>query len=713
MAEATGPPLPLGNYPNGVDISHPNYAIDSVTWLEPPKQFTENHMNTASMTAKTSNDLAYKSVGNANTWNTYILFGYHAYDHCFQFDTQWERMRQNQNDVLKFVWESYCYLISRGMKIPKKHERWAQDIAKPYLSKYLPTALTVDTTDPRRARRDYDEADLMDTEDTVHDKKLPANDDWTPVQSKQKHKPPNEDALATPLPATPPRNQHSPPTNIPVQQNTHPKRPPPNTSQKPGVNFVHVNDGTLRITVRWKPLDFTELTTDETKWNLKATDTIHYMLETVSDAIIYPWKSTSTTLPIPSLELNPENLLLYLAPKITPIDSIHRFVFSFRLCLSSGPGRWINDKVTKQNFEKLRVEVNISNASSDSVETISVAGYIFFKHPKFTQRSYYLSHLRRHLPAVTPYFDIGYHRKTPTGQDIPHLSIRCGENHTAALTEILSTFLDGTNTAVFLGQLLLSKMTTAEVDSIFQTHADYMANIRTISMAPTIQNVDIIRTETTGITTLDRNTRDWATSLTDPNGNSLQCDADYGGETKRAQILVPAEHMETVKQKFRDYKESISTFTKREADYTSMIQEASPPEAIHVPTAAVHSNLQLIQRRSSYTVWEQAPASVRSPTGRPHSGYTPPTQQSHTSTPRTQYPLFPNAAYPPPPGGKPPKPPQDKGFPPASPTPPQNMDRTTHDIVLTGDDTTTTHSQMTKSMTTTQNRFAEIEVAIR
>ena len=180
MAEATGPPLPLGNYPNGVDISHPNYAIDSVTWLAPPKQFTENHMNTASMTAKTSNDLAYKSVGNANTWNTYVLFGYHAYDHCFQFDTQWERMRQNQNDVLKFVWESYCYLISRGMKIPKKHERWAQDIAKPYLSKYLPNALTVDTTDPRRARRDYDEEDLMDTEDTVNDKKLPANDDWTP-----------------------------------------------------------------------------------------------------------------------------------------------------------------------------------------------------------------------------------------------------------------------------------------------------------------------------------------------------------------------------------------------------------------------------------------------------------------------------------------------------------------------------------------------------
>jgi hypothetical protein len=120
MAEATGPPLPLGIYPNGVDTSHPKYAINSDTWLEPPKQFTENHMNTASMTIKTSINLAYKSAGNANTWNTYILFGYHAYNHCFQFDTHWERMRQNQPDVKKFVWESYCYLISIGMKIPKK-----------------------------------------------------------------------------------------------------------------------------------------------------------------------------------------------------------------------------------------------------------------------------------------------------------------------------------------------------------------------------------------------------------------------------------------------------------------------------------------------------------------------------------------------------------------------------------------------------------------
>ena len=44
--------------------------------------------------------------------------------------------------------------------------------------------------------------------------------------------------------------------------------------------------------------------------------------------------------------------------------------------------------------------------------------------------------------------------------------------------------------AVFLGQLLLSKMSAAEVDAIFQTHAEYLTNTRVLSMARSIQNLD-------------------------------------------------------------------------------------------------------------------------------------------------------------------------------------------------------------------------------
>jgi hypothetical protein len=190
-----------------------------------------------------------------------------------------------------------------------------------------------------------------------------------------------------------------------------------------------------------------------------------------------------------------------------------------------------------------KVEVNLSNSSSDSGDLISTVGYVFFKHPKYTQRVNYLSHLRRHLPENTPFFDIGYHRKTPTGQDIPHLTIRCGENHVGALTEILSKYLDGTNNAVFLGRLLLSKMSTADVDAIFQTHADFMTKTRILTMAPIIQNVDLIRKEYGESGIIEHSTRKWATTLVDKLGNSLQCDAENGGDTRRAQLLVPIQNM--------------------------------------------------------------------------------------------------------------------------------------------------------------------------
>lgn len=303
------------------------------------------------------------------------------YDHCFQFDTQWERMNRNQTDTIKFIWESYSYLLSCGMRIPKKLERWAIDIARPYLETNMPSALTVDTTDPRSARHIYDEDEIMEDTDN-NNKKLPAKDNWTPVQGKAKQRTStNEEALDTPLPDSPSRN----PTQLPAtdKQKTpiisivHPNTNQQNQAPKKGLSFVTVNDGTLRVTVRWKPANYNDISDDEEQWNLAATDTIHYILETVSDAILFPWKNGCNIPHIPSLELTPDNLLQFLAPKITKIESIQMYVFSFRLCLSTGAGKWIGDKQTKKNLERQNVEVNISNSSCDSRETISIAGYIF------------------------------------------------------------------------------------------------------------------------------------------------------------------------------------------------------------------------------------------------------------------------------------------------------------------------------------------------
>ena len=420
MTRGTGPPPPLGDCPHGIDISHPNYAIDSDIWHEPPKQFPETFNNPAIMTARTKNDLAYKVVGNATTWNRYVLFGYHAYDHCFQFDTQWERMTKNETDTLQFIWESYSYLVDRKLDIPVIVERWAKNIAQPHLLQCRPEALTVDTTDPRHARRSYTEADLMEidseaTETSESSRKEADKESWTEIHGKKTR--PAKEAMAIPLPLSPNRQEHNQPllpvlpappsipiVSPPTKTATHPHPNPfPKEMQKNGLKYVHLNDGTLRITVRWTPENYTELSADTEQWNYAATDIIHYILATASDALLYPWMNGSEHANLPSIELTPDLILQYLAPKITPIDSLHMYIFSFRLCLAGGPGKWINNKDTKNNLEQHNVEINVSNSSSDSGDQISVAGYIFFKHPKFTQRNYFLAHLRRNIQENTPF----------------------------------------------------------------------------------------------------------------------------------------------------------------------------------------------------------------------------------------------------------------------------------------------------------------------
>ncbi len=195
-------------------------------------------------------------------------------------------------------------------------------------------------------------------------------------------------------------------------------------------------------------------------------------------------------------------------------------IFSFRLCHTAGPREWLNHPNTRRNLDHHRVDLSLSNALSDS-EAITTAGFIFYKHPTLTNRLFYLKELRRKLSQATPFFDISLIRKTPTGKAIPHLIVKCGENHVGALTEILSTYLNGKDTSVFLGRLPLSKMETDEVDAGFKTHADFVANLRSLSQSPVVQNLDKVRTEHRKEGNIMRTARMWAKTLTDADGYSL------------------------------------------------------------------------------------------------------------------------------------------------------------------------------------------------
>ena len=114
MSNGTGPPPPLGSHPNGIDITDPKYAFNTEDWIETqgksdPAITSESPMidpaitRESPMTRRKENDYAYQQVGNASTWERYITFGYHVHDHCFQFKTKWEKMRENEMDVLTFI----------------------------------------------------------------------------------------------------------------------------------------------------------------------------------------------------------------------------------------------------------------------------------------------------------------------------------------------------------------------------------------------------------------------------------------------------------------------------------------------------------------------------------------------------------------------------------------------------------------------------------
>ena len=160
-----GPPPPLGTTPNGVDINQPKYSFDTDEWKKAPKLSNESFRNTDSVVSRNKNDSDYFTIGNQTTWHQYIVLGYHCYDDCFQFETQWERMIQSESDTLTYIWYVYTYHCNTKLEMPTVLQNWAMDIAKPYLERNYPDRLTPDTTDPRNGRFQYTESDLMDIEE--------------------------------------------------------------------------------------------------------------------------------------------------------------------------------------------------------------------------------------------------------------------------------------------------------------------------------------------------------------------------------------------------------------------------------------------------------------------------------------------------------------------------------------------------------------------
>jgi hypothetical protein len=191
--------------------------------------------------------------------------------------------------------------------------------------------------------------------------------------------------------------------------------PSPHTSPTPPAplppkpkDHISLNDGTLRITIRWKPQNYDELANDSTLWQQQSIvmlqDILHHPL---SPIFLVPWLEkfvTNTTL-TNITSLSTHNLAALCSPKTSNLTSYKMFVFGIRICATDptfSTGTWLNDVTVKQSLDKHQVALSISNSTCDSGKMVT-AGSILLKHPQYTHRLYFLRALRRHLPLNTPF----------------------------------------------------------------------------------------------------------------------------------------------------------------------------------------------------------------------------------------------------------------------------------------------------------------------
>jgi hypothetical protein len=207
MMRGPGPPPPLGSSPHGIDTNLPNYSFATDEWIDTPTLFPESFRNEDSAKTRHENDAAYLLVGNKSTWFKYVVFGYHCYDHCFQFETQWNKMTQSESDTLTFVWMIYSYHLDRKITPHTTLKHWALDIAQPYLETHKSNAELMTINDPREARLTYNEQDPMEMEEDDFEKQNTATDDnWQVVGAKHKQAHTPNPATQVPLPPSPTRD---------------------------------------------------------------------------------------------------------------------------------------------------------------------------------------------------------------------------------------------------------------------------------------------------------------------------------------------------------------------------------------------------------------------------------------------------------------------------------------------------------------------------
>lgn len=204
-----------------------------------------------------------------------------------------------------------------------------------------------------------------------------------------------------------------------------------------------------------------------------------------------------------------------------------------RFCFIKNPVSWQLKEQTKTVLQASSIEVLVSNTKSTSGNIVA-AGYILLKAPNTTSTHRYTQFLRSQLPESTPFFDIVRFKKTPLDQLIPHLVVQCGDSHVTMISQTFLPLLTGKSSALFLPRYAFGAMTEDQVSNQFLVHEKWARSLTALPLAPLVFHLDQKRIEYCNDgTIIERSTREWAASLTFPNGTPALCDVVNGTSEKK------------------------------------------------------------------------------------------------------------------------------------------------------------------------------------
>jgi hypothetical protein len=188
---------------------------------------------------------------------------------------------------------------------------------------------------------------------------------------------PEEDSL--------PQSQHRTKNPNLITQDEISQFSAPSAFQHPSNSYIAINDGTQRLTIRWKTQEkFGKQNEDPKVWDNDAANMIHNLFHIFAEKInVLIWEDKkSDTIGIE--QLSPKNLRKYLSPKISALPSTQSFIFGIRICAGANiVGSWLNNEHTRLMLTTNEVEVSLSNAKCTSGNVVQ-AGCILFKHPIYT-----------------------------------------------------------------------------------------------------------------------------------------------------------------------------------------------------------------------------------------------------------------------------------------------------------------------------------------